>query len=104
MKIKIHIYNPGVIVAIALLVATLCAGQNMASAALALLPDNTTETTICTSSVATDTTELSNCDAQTGEVVPGVWSGSNSTEAPNATSDPVVEEGIQRASRQYHED
>lgn len=104
MKIKIHIYNPGVIVAIALLAATLCAGQDMASAALARLPDNPAETAICTSGTISDYTELSSCDIQTGEVVPNLWSGSNSTEALNATSESVVEEGIQRASRQYHED
>ncbi len=104
MKIKIHVYNPRVIVAIAFLVAILCAGQDMTSAALALLPDNTTETAVCTSGTVSDTTELSSCDAQTGEVVPGVWPGSNSTEAPKATSEPVVKYGKQLASWQYHED
>jgi len=104
MKIKIHVYNPGVIIAIAVLVATLCAGQDMASAALAFLPDNPAETAICTSDIITDNPERSSCDAQTGEAVPGIWPGSNSTEAPNATSESVVEDGIQRASRQYHED
>ena len=63
MKIKIHVYNPGVLIAIALIIAAIFAGQANPTA-WENLPGNAVQTAPCAD------TDTSICSPQMNEVVP----------------------------------